>query len=157
MRVSKRSRATRVARGKDSSYRSVTAASLALAEESLAGLTLQALGVGLLRAAQRRVRGFAETGTRRLPLDPDARTWRDLVGRLTEGRAAGQQGQDSDDGKDSTDFHYNVPLFNRIRRPARRMTASEAPACLGNARQRRKLRIEARKPLLGWRRKKAAG
>ena len=117
MRVSKRSRATRVARGKDSSYRSVTAASLALAEESLAGLTLQALGVGLLRAAQRRVRGFAETGTRRLPIDPDARTWRDLVGRLTEGRAAGQQGQDSDDGKDSTDFHCNVSLVQQNSAP----------------------------------------
>ena len=96
----------------------MTAASLALAEENLAGLTLQALGVGLLRAAQRNrplVRtGFAEAGTRRLPLDPDARTWRDLVGRLTEGRAAGQQGQDSDDGKDSTDFHCNVPSLASI-------------------------------------------
>ena len=108
----------------------VTAASLALAEESLAGLTLQALGVGLLRAAQRRVRGFAEAGTRRLPVDPDARTWRDLVGRLTEGRAPGKQGQDSDDGKDSTDFHCNVPSLNRIRRPARRRISAigEKPA-----------------------------
>jgi len=117
---------------------SATAASLALAAESLAGLTVQALGVGLLRAAQRtrplartcrrrpsggrrRIRGIAEAGTRRLPIDPDARARRDL-GRLTESRAAGQQGRDSDDRKDSTDFHGNVSSLNRIRRPERRMT-----------------------------------
>jgi hypothetical protein len=81
--------------GKDSSYCSVTAASHALATESLAGLTVQALGVGLLRAAQRnralartcrrglsggwrRIRGVAKAGTRRLPIDPDARAGRDL-------------------------------------------------------------------------------
>ena len=99
-----------------------------------------------LSGGRRRIRGIAEAGTRRLPIDPDARARRDLAGRLSESRAAGQQGQDSDDRKDSTDFHGNVPSLNRIRRPARRMTASEAPACLGNARQRRNLRRKARKP-----------
>ena len=88
--------------------------------------------------------GIAEAGTRRLPIDPDARARRDLAGRLSESRAAGQQGQDSDDRKDSTDFHGNVPSLKQ--NPARRMTASEAPACLGNARQRRNLRRKARKP-----------
>ena len=43
-------------------------------------------------------------------------------------------------------FMAMFPCLNRIRRPARRMTASEAPACLGNARQRRNLRRKARKP-----------
>jgi hypothetical protein len=117
---------------------SVTAASPALAAEGFAGLTVQAPGVGLLRAAQQTrplartrrrglsgsrgwIRGIAEAGTRRLPIDPDARARRDL-GRLTESRAAGQQGRDSDDRKDSTDFHGNVPSLNRIRRPERRMT-----------------------------------
>jgi hypothetical protein len=47
-------------------------------------------------------------GTRRLPMDSDARARRDR-GRLSESRAAGQQGQDSDDRKDSTDFHCNAP------------------------------------------------
>jgi hypothetical protein len=142
---------------------SVTAAPLALAAKSLAGLTVQVFGIGLLRAAQRnrplvgtcrrglsggrrRIRGIAEAGTRRLPIDPDARARRDLVGRLSETRAARQQGQHSDDRKDSTDFHCNLPLLNRIRRPARRITASGAPACLGNAHQRRNLPRKARKP-----------
>jgi hypothetical protein len=47
-------------------------------------------------------------GTRRLPMDPDARARRDR-GHLSESRAAGQQGQNSDDRKDSTDFHSNAP------------------------------------------------
>ena len=34
-----------------------------------------------------------------------------------ESRAAGQQDQDSDDRKDSTDFHGNVPSLNRTRAP----------------------------------------
>jgi hypothetical protein len=51
---------------------------------------------------------MAPVGTRRLPIDPDARARRDR-GRLSESRAAGQQGQDSDDRKDSTDFHCGVP------------------------------------------------
>jgi hypothetical protein len=130
-----------VAQGKDPSYCSVTATPLALAAESLAGLTLQALGGGLLRAAQRnrplvrtcrrglsggrrRFRGIAPAGTRRLPIDADARAHRPRR-RLTESRAARQQGQDSYDRKDSADFHCNVSSFNRVRRPARRMTASE--------------------------------
>ena len=93
---------------------------LALAAESLAGLTVQAL-VGLLRAAQRNrplvstcrrgIRGIAPLGTRSLPIDPGARARRNLVGRLSESRAAGQQGQDSSDRKDSTDFHCDVPSF----------------------------------------------
>jgi hypothetical protein len=41
-------------------------------------------------------------------MDPDARARRDR-GHLSESRAAGQQGQDSDDRKDSTDFHCNAP------------------------------------------------
>src|SRR6516164_713137 len=91
---------------------------LALAAESLAGLTVQALGVGLLRAAQRNrplvstcrrgIRGIAPLGPGSLPIDPDARARRNLVGRLSESRAAGQQGQDSSDRKDSTDFHCDV-------------------------------------------------
>jgi hypothetical protein len=135
---------------------SVTAAPLALAAKSLSGLTVQVFGIGLLRAAQRNrplvgtcrrgIRGIAEAGTRRLPIDPDARARRDLVGRLSETRAARQQGQHSDDRKDSTDFHCNLPLLNRIRRPARPITASGVPACLGNAHQRRILPRMARKP-----------
>jgi hypothetical protein len=62
-----------------------------------------------LSGGRRRIRGIAPLGTRRLPTDPDARARWDLVGRLSESRAAGQQGQDSDDGKDSTDFHCNAP------------------------------------------------
>jgi hypothetical protein len=141
---------------------SVTAASLAFAPESLAGLTVQALGVGLLRAAQRnrplvrtcrrglsggqrRIRGIAEAGTRRLPIDPDTCARRNRS-ELSVTRAAGQQGQDSDDRNDSTDFHGKVLSLNRIPRSARRMTASEAPTGLGNARQRRNLRTEPRAP-----------
>ena len=54
-------------------------------------------------------------------MHPDACARRDR-GRLTESRAAGQQGQHSDDGGYSTDFHGNVLSLNRIRRPGRRMT-----------------------------------
>ena len=96
-------------------------AALALAAESHAGLTLQALGVGLPRAAQRnrpprglsgrpRIRGIAPLGTRRLPIDPDARARRNR-GRLSESHAGGQQGQDSNGREDSTDFHCNVLSF----------------------------------------------
>ena len=62
-----------------------------------------------LSSGRRRIRGIAPVGTRRLPTDPDARARRDLVGRLSESRSAGQQGQDFDDRKDSTDFHFSVP------------------------------------------------
>ena len=41
-------------------------------------------------------------------MDPNGRARRNR-GRLSESRAAGQQGQDSDDRKDSTDFHCNAP------------------------------------------------
>jgi hypothetical protein len=79
-------------------------------------------------------------------MNPNARAHRNRRG-LSESRAAGHQGQDSSDRKDSTDFHGNVPWLNRIRRArTRRMTTSEALACRGSARQRRNLRIEARKP-----------
>jgi len=100
----------------------MTASPLALAAESLAGITPQTLGVGLLRAVQRnrplvrtcrrglRIRGIAPARTRRLPIDPDARARRNLVGRLSETRVAGQQGQDSSDRKDSADFHCNDSL-----------------------------------------------
>ena len=44
--------------------------------------------------------------TRSLPVDPDARAWRDR-GHLSESRAAGQQRQE-DDRKDSTEFHWNA-------------------------------------------------
>ena len=40
-------------------------------------------------------------------MDPNARVRRNR-GALSESRAAGQQGQDSGDRKDSTDFHCNV-------------------------------------------------
>jgi hypothetical protein len=58
-------------------------------------------------------------------MDPNGRARRNR-GRLRVSRAAGQQGQDSNDRKDSADFHGNLPSINRTRRPARRMTASEA-------------------------------
>src|SRR5262245_555974 len=61
-----------------------------------------------LNGMPRRMRGMAPVGTRRLPMDPDARARRDR-GRLMESRAAGQQSQDSDDWNDSTDFHCNAP------------------------------------------------
>jgi len=50
-------------------------------------------------------------------MDPNARAWRNRRG-LSESRAAAQQRQDSNDRNDSTDFHGNVPSFNRIRRHA---------------------------------------
>ena len=74
------------------------------------------------RAMVRRLHGMGvEAGTRRLAMNPNARARRDRRS-LRESRAAGQQGQDSSDRKDSTGFHGNLPLLNRIRRPARRMT-----------------------------------
>jgi hypothetical protein len=49
-----------------------------------------------------------EAGTRGLAMDPNARARRNRR-HLGESRAAGQQGQDSSDRKDSTDFHCNAP------------------------------------------------
>jgi DNA-binding sugar fermentation-stimulating protein len=49
-----------------------------------------------------------EAGTRGLAMDPNARARRNRR-HLGESRAAGQQGQDSSDTKDSTDFHCNAP------------------------------------------------
>ena len=66
---------------------------------------------GGVSGGRRRIGGIAPLRTRRLPIDPDARARRNLVGRLSESRAAGQQGQDSSDRKDSTDFHCDVPSF----------------------------------------------
>ena len=59
-------------------------------------------------------------------MDADGRAWRNRR-RLSVSRAAGQQGQDCCDRKDSADFHGNLPSSNGIRRPTHRMTTSEAP------------------------------
>jgi hypothetical protein len=69
-----------------------------------------------LSGMPRRMRGMAPVGTRRLPMDPDPRARRDR-GRLSESWAVGQQGQNSDDRKDSTDYHCNAPspLLSRRR------------------------------------------
>jgi hypothetical protein len=45
---------------------------------------------------------------------------------LSEGRA-GQQGQNGGDGKNSIQFHFIAPSLSRIQRPARGMTATDAP------------------------------
>jgi len=58
-------------------------------------------------------------------MDADGRAWRNRR-RLSISRAAGQQGQDCCDRKDSADFHGNLPSSNGIRRPTHRMTTSEA-------------------------------
>jgi len=50
-----------------------------------------------------------EAGTRWLAMSPNARARRNRR-HLSETRAAGQQGQESSDRKDSTDFHCNAPL-----------------------------------------------
>ena len=49
-------------------------------------------------------------------MDADGRAWRNRR-RLSISRAAGQQGQDCCDRKDSADFHGNLPSSNGIRRP----------------------------------------
>jgi len=77
----------------------------AFAEEGAPRPAMQALRIGLPRAAFVRADGGARTDAR--AMDVGAGADRDLDG-LGKGRA-GQQGQEACRRKDSTDYHFNAP------------------------------------------------